>query len=132
MSISLSDGKIYCTFIRDAVTKLILPNGLGEATIDLDSVGYFVELASGPLISAQQINRHQGASVTDTAIRFKNDESSSESPLTTTSTPSTRAPSSSALRFSGPEEDEEPQGAFAETHSCDLQQVSSYDLPTSI
>ena len=72
-SITISDGKIYCTFIRDAVTKLILPDSASaaEVTIDLNSVAYFVELASGPLVSADQISRHKGASVTETAVQFK-------------------------------------------------------------
>ena len=72
-SITVSDGKIYCTFIRNAVTKLILPDSASapEVTIDLNSVAYFVELASGPLVSADQISQHKGASVTEKAIEFK-------------------------------------------------------------
>ena len=72
-SITISNGKIYCRFIRDAVTKLILPDSASapEVTIDLNSVAYFVELASGPLVSADQISRHKGASVTETAVQFK-------------------------------------------------------------
>ena len=72
-SITISNGKIYCTFIRDAVTKLILPDSASaaEVTIDLNSVAYFVELASGPLVSADQISRHKGASVTEKAVEFK-------------------------------------------------------------
>ena len=72
-SITISDGKIYCTFIRNAITKLILPDSASaaEVTIDLNSVAYFVELASGPLVSADQISRHKGASVTEKAVEFK-------------------------------------------------------------
>jgi hypothetical protein len=72
-SITIDDGKIYCTFIRNAVTKLILPDSASaaEVTIDLNSVAYFVELASGPLVSSDQISRHKGASVTETAVKFK-------------------------------------------------------------
>ena len=32
---SVTDGKITCSFVRAAVTNLVLPNDLGEATIDL-------------------------------------------------------------------------------------------------
>jgi len=69
-SISIKDGKIYCSFIRDAVTNLILPNDLGEATIDLDNIPYFVMLASGPLATSTQIDRHRGASVTKTFVKL--------------------------------------------------------------
>ena len=70
-SISISDGKIYCTFIRDSITKLVLPESASapEVTIDLNSVDYFVLLASGPLASKDQISRHKGASVSATAIK---------------------------------------------------------------
>ena len=70
-SITISDGKIYCTFIRDSITKLVLPESASapEVTIDLNSVDYFVLLASGPLASKDQISRHKGASVSATAIK---------------------------------------------------------------
>ena len=69
-SVTLEDGKLSCTFTREAVTNLILPMGLGEATIDLNSEPYFIQLATGLLDSSDNIAYHQDKIVSKKAFIF--------------------------------------------------------------
>ena len=66
----LENGKLSCSFTREAVTNLILPMGLGEATIDLDSVPYFVQIATGNLDGSGHITYHKDKIVSKNAFIF--------------------------------------------------------------
>ena len=70
LNIAVEDGKLFCSFIREAVTDLVLPGNFGEVTIDLDNVSYFVELATGPLASNGYIAPHQDAGVSDNPVKM--------------------------------------------------------------
>ena len=70
VSISVADGKIACAFSRDALTNLVLPNELGEATFDLNSVPYFLALATGNLGSDGNIAPHKDKDVSEKAFNF--------------------------------------------------------------
>ena len=70
ISVSVADGKLSCAFTRDAVTNLVLPNDLGEATIDLDKVGYYVMLATGPMGDDGHIAPHKDQEISENPIKM--------------------------------------------------------------
>ena len=57
-TITVSDSKIHCSFLRDTLVNLQLPTDLGEATIDLNNKEYFVMVASGPLDANGFVAKH--------------------------------------------------------------------------
>ena len=66
----IADGKIRCSFIRDAVISFDPPNGGETVTIDLDKMQYFLELATGPLGADGNIAPHQDQEVSKNAFQF--------------------------------------------------------------
>ena len=70
MDIQVADGKIYCSFLRDSVTRLDLPGLLGDVTIDLDKESYYLELATGPLSADDHVAHHSDRGVSAQPFRF--------------------------------------------------------------
>ena len=68
-SVTVADGKISCSFIKDAVTEFTIPDH-DNVVIDLDNQSYFLELATGPLGSDGNISPHKDKKVSDEAIEF--------------------------------------------------------------
>ena len=52
------------------MTNLILPMGLGEATIDLDNVPYFVQLGTGPLDGNGHMTYHLARTISENQFTF--------------------------------------------------------------
>merc|ERR1719328_164708 len=67
-SVTVADGKLSCSFIRAAVTELVIPDH-ENVVIDLDNNSYFLELATGPLGGDGNIAPHQDQHVSQEAIK---------------------------------------------------------------
>ena len=66
----MTEGKIYCSFQRDAVTHLNLPINLGDVTIDLDKDTFYLALATGPLDGKGHITHHRDRGISAQAFEF--------------------------------------------------------------
>ena len=72
VTVSVANGKITCSFLRDAVTVIQTPvEESEEVTIDLNSNEYFVELATGPLDDNNEyIAPHKDQDVSESPFMF--------------------------------------------------------------
>ena len=69
VSVTVADGKLSCSFIKAAVTELVIPDH-DNVVIDLDNKSYFLELATGKLGADGNIAPHQDQKVSADAIKM--------------------------------------------------------------
>ncbi len=69
-SLTVSGGKVECSFLRDAVTDIVSPiDPEVTVTIDLNTVPYHVEIATGPHINGQLLE-HILMALTEKPVNF--------------------------------------------------------------
>ena len=70
VSLTVSGGKVECSFLRDAVTDIVTPiDPDSSVTIDLNSVPYHVEIATGSHINGQLLE-HIIMALTESPVNF--------------------------------------------------------------
>jgi hypothetical protein len=69
--VTREDRYIECTFLRDAVTTIVTPTDEPEiVTVDLQSIPYHVEIATGPVTEAGQLLGHTVFGLTEAPVFF--------------------------------------------------------------
>ncbi len=68
VSVTVTSGKLECSFLRDAVTDIVTPLDT-EVTIDLNLIPYHVEIATGPHINGQLLE-HIIMALTESPVNF--------------------------------------------------------------